>query len=264
MIIDAFKNKVAIITGASSGIGRQTALEFARRGARLVLAARSENALLELQSEIEKLGGQALAIPTDVTDPVQTEHLIQQAVAHWGQVDILVVNAGQYIRAPIENLTISDLEKSMSVNFYGGVHCILAALIHLRSRHSGHIVIVASMDAKTPLSLDAPYVAAKSALSGFADVLRQELRGSGIRVTVIYPGRVDTPMVGDLKVPSISAKISPNAVARAIAGAVEHGRARVILPLQAYFLYWLYLISPILSDWAAITFHLQGWEMQES
>ncbi len=261
---DHFKNKVAVITGASSGIGRGIALEFARRGAHLALAARSENALLELQSEIEGLGSQALALPTDVADPAQAERLIQQVMARWGQLDILVVNAGQYIRAPIENLALPDLEKSMAVNFYGGVHCILAALPHLRSRRSGHIVIVSTMDVKTPLALDAPYVAAKSALSGFADVLRQELHGSGVRVSVIYPARVDTPMIGNLKVPAISAKIPPSAVARAVVRAVESGRARAILPFQAYFLYWLYLISPILSDWAAITFHLQGWEMQES
>lgn len=264
MTKDRFNDKVAVITGASSGIGQQVALEFARRGARLALAARSENALLELQREIEKLDGQALALPTDITDPAQVDRLIQQTIARWGQLDILVVNAGQYIRSSIEKLTIADLEQSMAVNFYGGVHCIQAALPHLRARRNGHIVIISTMDVKTPLLLDAPYVAAKSALSGFADVLRQELYGSGVRVSVIYPGRVDTPLIGNLKVPSISAKIHPGAVARAVVRAVKSGRARIMLPFQVYFLYWLYLISPILSDWAAITFHLQGWETQES
>ncbi|MCC6148215.1 MAG: SDR family NAD(P)-dependent oxidoreductase [Anaerolineaceae bacterium] len=258
-----FKDKVAVITGASSGIGRQIALEFARRGARVALAARSENALKELQNEIETFGGQALAAPTDSTDSTQVKHFFQQVINYWGQVDLLVVNAGQYIRSPIDSITLTSLQESMAVNFYGGVHCILAALPAMRARGSGQIIVISTMDVKTPLALDAPYVAAKSALSGFADVLRQELHGSGIRVSIIYPGRVNTPMLDTLKVPAISAKMPSSSVAAAVVRAVRSGRARFILPFQANILYWLYLISPTLADWAALKFHLQGWETKE-
>ncbi|MCK5316167.1 MAG: SDR family NAD(P)-dependent oxidoreductase, partial [Anaerolineales bacterium] len=101
-----FQDKIVIITGASSGIGRVTAIEMAKRGAHVALAARRQNLLEEVAAEIRAVGQEALVLPTDVTDISQIERLVSEVVNHWGRVDILVSNAGQYIRAPIEKLTI--------------------------------------------------------------------------------------------------------------------------------------------------------------
>jgi short-subunit dehydrogenase len=254
------QHRVAIVTGASSGIGKATALALARRGVHVALGARNTSALEDVAHQIQAQGGEALPVTTDVVQQAQVEHLVQQTLAKWGQVDILIANAGQYIRSSIAELTPQILERSMAVNFYGGVYAVLAVLPHLQARGSGHIVLVTSMGAKKGLPPDAPYAAAKFALSGFGDVLRQELHGTGIGVTIVFPGRVDTPMVGNLRVPHISAKIPAEAVAKAILRGIERRKAEIILPPQTRLLHILNFISPGLADWAVRLFHLSGWE----
>jgi NADP-dependent 3-hydroxy acid dehydrogenase YdfG len=254
-----FANKTVIITGASSGIGRATALLFARQGAKLALAARNTQALESLVAEIQKIGSEAFAQTTDVTQRQQVEALVQSTLERWGRIDLLVSNAGQYIRSPIGKLTPEVMEDSMAVNFYSHMYAILAVLPHMLAQKDGHITIVASMDGKTGLPLDAPYVAAKFATAGFNDVLRRELYQTGVHTTIAYPGRVDTPMIADIKVPWISAKISPEAVAKALLKGIQHRRKEIFLPPQVLLLYVLTLF-PGLSDWATRAFHLEGWQ----
>ncbi|MCK4898258.1 MAG: SDR family NAD(P)-dependent oxidoreductase [Anaerolineales bacterium] len=256
-----FQDKIVIITGASSGIGRVTAIEMAKRGAHVALAARRQNLLEEVAAEIRAVGQEALVLPTDVTDISQIERLVSEVVNHWGRVDILVSNAGQYIRAPIEKLTIETVQHSMAVNYFAGVNAIIAVLPHMRAQKSGHIVVVTSMDGKIGVPPDAPYVSAKFALTGFASVLRQELRGTGIYVSNIIPGRVETPMIDELRVPWISAKISSESVARAIMRAIRKRQAEVIIPYRGVLLYYLYALSPRVSDWVSRRFKLDGWGM---
>jgi NAD(P)-dependent dehydrogenase (short-subunit alcohol dehydrogenase family) len=257
---NSLHGKVAIVTGASTGIGRISALMLAQRGASVALAARRADLLDEAVAQMKSQGLDALALPTDVTDRQQIDLLVQRTLDRWGRVDILVSNAGQYIRLPIRDLTIQDLEHSMSVNFYGHVNVVLAVLPAMRRQGSGHILLVASMDAKKGLPPDAPYVSAKFALSGFGEVLRQELAPAGIAVTTLYPGRVDTPMIEHLEVPLISAKIPARKVADAILRAIDRRPAEVILPPTAYMLYLLNVFSPRLADRAIKVFNLQGWE----
>jgi NAD(P)-dependent dehydrogenase (short-subunit alcohol dehydrogenase family) len=250
--------KVVIVTGASTGIGRATAISLARQGACVALASRNVTLLNETAEEIKSLGAQARVVPTDVTDRSQIELLVQETLSAWGRIDILVSNAGQYIRVPIQDLSLRDMENSMAVNFYSHVNAALAVLPHMRQQKSGHILLVSSMDAKKGIPPDAPYVAAKCALSGFGDVLRQELRPAGIAVTTLYPGRVDTPMIEALWVPDISAKIPAGKVADAILRAIRRRPAEVILPPNAYLLYLLNVFSPRLADSAVRVFQLQG------
>src|SRR5215208_7308576 len=175
-----FLNKIAIVTGASSGIGRATAWELAKRGAWVALASRKGEALFELAEEMKSQGKNVIVVPTDVCKREQVEKMVQVVLDYWGRVDILISNAGEYIRAPIIELEPAQLQRSLDVNFFGGVYCIKAVLPHMIEQKQGHIVVVTSMDGKIGLPPDAPYVSAKFALTGFCEVLRQEMQGSGI------------------------------------------------------------------------------------
>jgi NADP-dependent 3-hydroxy acid dehydrogenase YdfG len=259
MAKNLFLDQVAVVTGASSGIGCATALELARAGAHVALGARSLQKLERVAEEVRALGREALVVPTDVTIQDQVERLIRETQDRWGRVDILISNAGEYIRSPITQVTIPMLERSMAVNFYGGVYAVLAVLPHMLSRRQGHIVLVTSMDARKGLPLDAPYVAAKFASCGFGEVLRQELHGTGVYTTTVFPGRVDTPMIDDLVCPWVSAKIPADAVAKAILRAVQRRQPEVFIPSQTRLLYYLNVLSPGLADWAARRLRLEGW-----
>ena len=260
MTTNFFSNKVAIVTGASSGIGRATALVLARQGASVALAARRGDALHELAEEIKRQGGSALAVPTDVTVKEQVEQMVRVVVERWRRVDILVVNAGAYVRGLIVDLSPDEIQRSFNVNFFGSVYCIKAVLPHMLAQKEGYIVAVTSMDGKIGLPLDAPYVSAKFALTGFFEVLRQELHGSGISVTNVLPGRVDTPFVSHLEFPWISAKISPEKVARAILAGIRKRKPIVITPPEARLLYYINVFAPSLSDRLSRYFRLEGWE----
>jgi hypothetical protein len=254
------QDEVAIVTGASSGIGRAIALALADQGARVSLAARTESALHEVAGEIRGRGQEALVVPTDVTQQEHVEHLVEETIARWGRIDILVANAGAYVRAPVTELTVADVERSMAVNFYGAMYAVLAVQPHMLAQGNGHVVLISSMDGKKGLPLDGPYVVAKFALGGLGEVFRQELRGTGVRVTTVFPGRVDTPLIDDVEVPWISAKVPPEAVARATVRAIQRNRAEVIVPFQARALYYLNTFCPRLGDWVVRTFRLEGWE----
>lgn len=255
-----FNDKIAIITGASSGIGRATALALAREGVHVALSARREAELQSVAAEVRALGREALAVPVDVCRQDEVDRAVRLTLERWGRVDYAIANAGQYVRAPVSSATVADFQKAMAVNFYGALYLVLAVLPHLRSQGSGHIVLVSSMDGKKGVPPDSPYVASKFALAGFGEVLRQELHGTSVGVSTIFPGRVDTPMIDFLHVPSLSAKIPPDAVAAAIISAIRHRRAEVILPYQARLLLYVNSLSPRLGDWAVRSFHLSGSE----
>ena len=259
MSTEFLRDKVAIVTGASSGIGRETALALAKQGACVALAARRESSLLELADEIKRLGKKALVLTTDVTRQEQVEAMTQAVLTQWGRVDILVSNAGEYIQGPIIDLEPTDLQRSLDVNYFGGVYCIKAVLPHMLAQKSGHIVTVTSMDGKIGLPPDAPYVSAKFALTGFCEVLRQEVSDHGIAVTNVLPGRVDTAMIEHLRFSWVSPKISPERVALSIIDAIRRRKPIVIVPPQAKLLYYINVFAPKLSDRLSRFFRLQGW-----
>ena len=262
MMNETLVDKVAVITGASSGIGRACALALAGAGAHLALAARTESALEDVAGSIRALGREALMVPTDVTRQEQVSHLVSETLKRWEKVDILVANAGAYVRGWIKDLTVDELERSLAVNFYGALYAVLEVLPHMLRRKSGHLVLVTSLDALTPLPYDAPYVAAKCALSGFGDVLRQELYGTGVHTTTIFPGRVDTPLIERLRVPWVTPKIPPDKVARAIVRAIRRRRTHVIVPAHLWPLAHADSLLPWLGDWTKRHFHMEGWEKE--
>jgi short-subunit dehydrogenase len=256
-----FQDRVAIITGASKSIGRATALELARRGAHLCLASRDVTGMQQTAALVRPYGREALVVPTDVTSQEQIQALVEEAIRHFEKVDILVANAGIYVRRPLVKLDITTLEQSMSTNFYGAAGCVLAVLPHMLTRGEGHIALVSSFDGKKALPGDAPYCCAKFALNALGEAMRQELSPRGIYTSIILPGRVDTEFTVGLKLPRIQPPIPAERVARAIAGALQHRRAEVILPKRVLGLYYLNAIHPLLGDWVVRLFHIQGWDL---
>ena len=184
-MISSFQGKVALITGASTGIGRATAIAFRQAGARVVLAARSQP---ELEALATELGGPAwaLAIPMDVADPAQCQALIERSVAHFGAIDILINNAGMIVSGRFEHLQPGDMERQFAVNFMGLVYCTQAALPQLKASR-GVIVNVSSVAGFFGLPSSSAYAASKAAVNSLSRALRVELRRYGIGVVTLCP-----------------------------------------------------------------------------
>ena len=255
-------NRVAIVTGASSGIGKATAYALSRKGCHVVLSSRNLDKLLEIEKELSHLRNGVISVPVDITDPESVKRLIAKTLEHFARIDFLVCNAGEYFRCPVVDTTIPQIQHILNVNFFGNLNCIFEVLPHMLHRGKGQIIIVSSMDAKKGIPPDAAYVASKAALSGFAEVMRQELKGKGIIVSTIFPGRVDTPMISQLSVPGISAKIKPEKVARAIVKSLEKKKTEVIIPrVGPKLLVLVNILSPALADWLVKTFKLSGREI---
>lgn len=183
---------IVLITGASEGIGKETALLFAQKGYDIVLAARNAETLNAVAKEIQSLGRQALAIPTDVTDAGQVKALVERAIATFGHIDVLINNAGIYINAPITTVTLEDWHKVIEVNLWGYIHLIHFLVPHFLHRHQGTIVNVGSIGGKIPASNMVPYCTSKYAVTGLTETLRIELEPRGIHVCGVYPNLVDS------------------------------------------------------------------------
>ena len=213
---------VVVITGASSGIGRETARRYADRGARVVLASRSEPALETVAEECRARGAEALAVPTDITDQQAVHALAAAAVQRFGRIDVWVGNAGVFSYGTFEELPADVFRQVVETNLMGQVHSARAVLPQFRRQGSGTLVLVGSLYSRVGSPGKAPYVTSKWGLLGFAEALRQELHGSGIRVRVVLPGTVDTPIyqhaanVTGRRVHPLPPAAAPARVARAI------------------------------------------------
>lgn len=182
-----YKDKIAVVTGASSGIGRALAYEFARRGCRVVLAARSEDKLQSVVNDIKASGGDALAVETDVTRPEDCKRLVERTVERFGGLDILVCNAGISMRALFDDVDLSVLHRLMDVNFWGTVYCTKYALPYLQSSH-GSLVGVSSVAGLHGLPGRTGYSASKYAMTGFLETVRIENLKKGLHVMIACPG----------------------------------------------------------------------------
>ncbi|WP_310784049.1 SDR family oxidoreductase [Mycobacterium sp. Z3061] len=213
-----------IITGASSGIGRASALAVARRGATVFALARNGAALDELVAEIRADGGQAYPFPCDITDSASVEHTVKDILGRFDHVDYLVNNAGRSIRRSVVNSTdrLHDYERVMAVNYFGAVRMVLALLPHWRERRFGHVVNVSSAGVQARNPKYSSYLPTKAALDAFADVVSTETLSDHITFTNIHMPLVATPMIAPSKrlnpVPAISAE---RAAAMVVRGLVE-------------------------------------------
>ncbi|MER7920410.1 MULTISPECIES: SDR family oxidoreductase [unclassified Streptomyces] len=227
--MSGIEGKVVAVTGAGSGIGEATALLLAERGARLVLGARRTERLADLVARIEKAGGTAVQLRTDVTRSEDLRALVALAGERFGRLDVLVANAGVGTISPLDDLRVEEWDRMIDVNIKGVLHGIAAALPVFRAQGSGHFVTVASTAAFRVAPAMAVYSGTKVAVRAICEGLRQEA-GDALRVTTVSPGVVATGFAEASTNPGVRARITemrdriaipPEAIARAVAFAVE-------------------------------------------
>jgi 3-hydroxybutyrate dehydrogenase len=190
------EGKIAFITGSASGIGKEIALEFAREGAKIVIADLNQEGANAAAAEIEKTGGKAIGIAVDVTDEEQVESAIQTAVKAFGNIDILISDAGIQIVNPIEEFSFSDWKKMLAIHLDGAFLTTRACMKQMiASKKGGSIIYMGSVHSKEASMLKAPYVTAKHGLIGLAKTVAKEGAKHNIRANVICPGFVRTPLV---------------------------------------------------------------------
>ncbi|WP_017653862.1 SDR family oxidoreductase [Fortiea contorta] len=186
------KNQVVIITGASRGLGRATALLFGKEGAHIIAASRSSSEIEQIAQQIRDAGGSAQAIPADITDPIQVLNLFQRVDEYYGKIDILINNAGIGLFGPVEELTDEALEQMLAVNVKGTVYCSQAAFKRMKQARSGQIINILSTASKVGRANESGYTASKWAQAGFTESLKAEAKPFGIRVTSFCPGGMNT------------------------------------------------------------------------
>jgi len=212
----AVQGQVAIVTGAGRGIGHAIATAMAREGATVVLAARTRQQLAATAAAIRESGGTALAIPTDVTQDAAVEAMVEQAIAELGRVDALVTAAGAASFRPVVSSKPADWDAILAVNLRAVMVCCHAVLPVMIRQRRGTIINVASVAAQRAIPGAAVYTATKAGVVGFSRVLAEELRAEGVRVGVLVPGAVDTPLWDTIpNSPDRSRMLRPEDVARA-------------------------------------------------
>jgi NADP-dependent 3-hydroxy acid dehydrogenase YdfG len=223
------QDKVVMITGASSGIGEAVAKELATKGAKLVLAARREERLMELQNEINRNRGQAIYQVTDVTSPVQMEVLAEAALKEYGRIDILINNAGIMPQSKLYKKRIDEWDRMIDVNIKGVLYGIAAVLPYMREQKSGHIISLSSLAGYGVWPASSVYSATKVAVRTIMEGLRKEEYKNNIRTTIISPGAVNTELTETITDTNLKAAfdniyqgaIEADSIAHAIAFAIE-------------------------------------------
>lgn len=255
MRLKTVQEQVVVVFGASSGIGRETALRFARRGAKVVAAARTESALSSLVAEIQSFGGDAIYCISDAADFEQVKGVADSAIQHFGRIDTWAHVAGTAVIGPFSQTTPEEFKRVIEVNLLGQVYGAMAALPHLK-REGGALVHVTSVEARRSLPLQSSYSASKHGVEGFLDALRVELAHEKVPVSVtnIMPGVINTPFYSKVrsrlgvKPMAIPPFYDPGIVADAILYAAEHPVRDMIVGDVGRALEFLQRISPAAMD----------------
>ena len=245
----AVRDKRIMVTGASSGIGREVAKKIGEAGGTVILVARTREKLEELRNEVEEAGGTAHVHPADLSDMDDIERMAEEVIAEHGGVDILVNNAGRSIRRSVEASydRFHDYERTMQLNYFGAVKLILKLLPGMRERKTGHIINVSSIGVQTNTPRFSAYVASKSALDAFSRCMAPEVVGDGVNVTTVYMPLVRTPMIAPTSIYDAFPTLSPEEAAQLVADAILDKPKRVATRLGT-FGQILYSISPKAVD----------------
>ncbi len=250
------KREVVVITGASAGVGRATASEFARQGAHLGLLARGQKGLESTKTEVERRGGQAIALPTDVSDSGQVEKAAEEIEKAFGPIDIWVNNAMETVVSPFDEITPEEFKRVTEVTYLGYVYGTMSALKRMLSRNRGVIVQVGSALAYRAIPLQSAYCGAKHAIRGFTDSLRCELihKKSRIRLTMVQLPAVNTPQFNwcrfrlPRKPQPVPPIYQPEIPARAIVWVAHHPRREIFVGAPTVLAIWGNKFFPGVGD----------------
>jgi short-subunit dehydrogenase len=251
------KSEVVVITGASAGVGRATAREFGKHGARVALLARNEKGLEGARKEVEAAGGEALSIPTDVSDPEQVEAAAERVEQELGPIDVWVNDAIAVIFSPFKDIELADFKRSTEVCYLGTVYGTKAALKWMLPRNRGTVVQVGSALAYRAIPLQSAYCGAKHAIRGFTDSVRTELLhdGSGVHITMVQLPAVNTPQfnLSRTNLPKHPQPVppiyQPEVPAGAIYWAAHQKRREVRVGLSSTIVIAGNKLLPRLGDW---------------
>jgi short-subunit dehydrogenase len=247
-----FTDRIAIITGASSGFGLAMTRALLAEGAAVAMIARNPDRLAQAAAEF---GDRVLALPCDVADRANVDETTAKIIARFGRIDILVNNAGSGLIAPFDQIPVADARALFETNFFGAFNFTQAVLPHMKQRHAGHIVNMSSVAGLRGIPNSSMYCASKAALIAFSDSLRIELRDHGIAVTVVCPSRTnDTPFVerarkyGNIQLYKVPDGFTTDMVVRATLDAIVRRQRIVIIPLHAKLLHLLNKFTPGIVD----------------
>lgn len=256
--MERFRDKVAIVTGAASGIGRALAIELGRRGATVIAADLNSDGAHEVAAAIIAAGGKAAGHAVDVTVAEAINDLIAAVVSAHGRIDYMFNNAGIGVLAEERDATAADWQRVIAVNLWGVVHGVRAVYPQMLRQGFGHIVNTASLAGLTPAPMEISYTATKYAVVGLSCALRVEAADLGVRVSVVCPGLIDTPILRTTAMRGIdtnaaqallaSTKLMPAAAcAQAILRGVEKNKAIIVITPLARFIWLLTRLSPGLA-----------------
>ena len=251
-----FSGKVVVITGASSGIGEQSAEEFAKLFAKVILVSRNEEQLQKVATKLAKYQTEIFVYACDVSKKDQVDKMGQAIIGKFGQIDVLVNNAGFAIYNTVEKTKIEEMESQISTNFLGMMYCIKTFLPKMLEQRTGHIVNVASVAGSIGIPKMATYCASKFAMLGFSESLFHELKGTGVGITVVSPIMVRTNFFNHksfVKMPRYSTfSLSQKTVANSVVRAASSPRLEIVVPQFVRFAIWIkqtlpYMINPIVG-----------------
>jgi len=260
------RDRTVIVTGASMGIGRETARLFARAGANVVLASRNAERLARVAQELRAYRGRSLAVPTDVTDGQAVEAMVKRAAEEFGSVDILVNNAGLGLHATLAEGSMENIRYLFEVNVFGALNCIRAVVPYMKQQRRGQIINVSSLAGKIAAPNEGAYAATKFALTAISDALRLELLDYGITVITVYPGPIETPFrenaLKEMEMPAASSlvlrPIPAACVAEAIVKAAREERTEVYVTRFNRLAAALKGISPGFIEWGMRRFYMRA------
>ncbi len=256
MKLKPLKEQVVVLIGASSGIGRETALRFAKQGAKLVVASRSQPALNSLVEEIRSMGGTATAITCDVAEFEQVQAVANKAVSEYGRIDSWVHLAGVGMYGRFEDTRPEEFRRVIEVNLLGAAHGAMVAIPKLKANNGGSLVIISSIEGKRALPLQAAYTSSKHGVEGFVEAMRLELKKDGVPINVVnvMPASINTPLFAQSKT-RLGVKpmpIPPVYEPEVVAGVIEYAATHEARDLIAGGVGKLFLlgqaISPALAD----------------
>jgi short-subunit dehydrogenase len=249
------RDKVVIVTGASSGIGRATSLALARRGARLALVARRQAHLIQLQQDIQKFGASAEILVLDLQLASNVKAMIEFVYESFGRIDVLINNAGFGYFGTVEETTPAIAREIFELNFEAPVLASQLVIPIMRAQKSGHIINVSSIAGKRGLPLSGIYCATKFALNGITEAMRIEVHSAGIHVSLINAAATDTEFRDHVRHMNAVRQFKPigrvqaaEEVAAAILRCVERPKAEVYPLLESRFVVWVNAIAPVLLD----------------